>query len=233
MVEMLMIAGLAVVAVVAFMLYSQWNKFREFRSKLMYALIVSGMSHQQANDFYTGNATAINRMHQNSMGIGGILGALGINRSMHDEMERLASTQGYSETYEPKAVEPKAPKSTAAFDSLIHALYGDNPPPRSAILSDSIQIAHDDLLLSVIPLKEITEVAKTQFESGIPYSTYDLAFSTALYFFREHPAKQDLFTAQLASIGILGDAVVDGRLNPALAESFQNYTYTAYHPNNQ
>lgn len=228
-----MIGIVIIVAVIAVVLYSQWKKFRDFKSKLMYALIVSGMSHQQANDFYTRNATAINGMHQNGIGIGGILGALGINRSMHDEMERLVSKQGYSETFEPRAVKTKAPKSTTAFDSLIHALYGDNSPPRMAILSDSIQIAHDDLLLGIIPLKEVTEVAKTQFESGIPYSTYDLAFSIALYFFKERPVKQDLFMAQLASIGILGDAVVDGRLNPTLAESFQNYTCTAYHPNNQ
>jgi hypothetical protein len=230
---MLIIGIVIIAAVVAYMLYSQWNKFREFKSKLMYALIASEMSHHEANDLYTRNATAINRMHQNGIGIGGILGALGINRSMYDEMERLASTQGYSETYEPKVVKPKVSKPNTAFDSLIHALYGDNPPPRTAILSDSIQIAHDDLLLGVIPLKEVTEVAKTQFESGIPYSTYDLAFSIALYFFKEHPVKQDLFMAQLASISILGDAVVDGKLNPTLAESFQNYTYTVYHPDNQ
>lgn len=228
-----MIVIVIIAVVVAYMLYSQWTKFRDFKSKLMYALIASGMSHHEANDLYTRNATAINRMHQNGIDIGGILGALGINRSMYDEMERLASTQAYSETYEPKVVKPKASKPTTAFDSLIHALYGDNPPPRTAILSDSIQIAHDDLLLGVIPLKEVREVAKTQFESGVPYSTYDLAFSIALYFFKERPVKQDLFMAQLASISILGDAVVGGKLNPILAESFQNYTYTAYHPDNQ
>lgn len=229
---MVMIIIAIVVAVVVFMLYSQWNKFREFKAKLMYALITSGMSHIEANNLYTRHATQINQMHQNGLGIGDILEALGVNRWMFDEMQRVAASEGYGEIYEAKVQAPKQTKPKTAFDSLIHALYGDNPPPRTAILSDSIQIAHDDLLLGVIPLKEVTEVAKTQFESGIPYSTYDLAFSVALYFFKQHPVKQELFMAQLEATLILGDAVVDGRLNPVLAESFQSYTYTAFHPDN-
>lgn len=230
---MLTIIAIVVLSIFGLMLYSQWSKFREFKAKLMYALITSGMGYTDANNLYTRHATIVNRMHKNGAGIGDILDELGVNRSMFDEMQRVASAEGYSEMHEVRVSKPKSSKPETAFDSFIHALYGNNPPPRTAVLSDAIQIAHDDLLLGVIPLKEITQVAKAQFDSGIPYSTYDLAFSVALHFFREHPVKKELFVAQLASISILGDAVVDGQLNPVLAETFQNYTYTAYHPDNQ
>jgi hypothetical protein len=225
---------ISILGIIAFLIYSKWKKFSKFKSDLMFALIVSGMSRREADDLYTRNLSLINKIHLDGGSMGDILSALGVNRFMYDGMQEAAKELGYKEFIEASSKNTRnSQQEKSALDSLIEIVYGANPPSRTAVLSDSIQIAFDDLLLGVIPLKAITGKANELFISGMPFSTYDLAFSTALHFFREHPNKQDLFMAQLSATMILGDAVLEGKLNRTIAETFQEYVYTAYHPNNQ
>lgn len=225
---------LTILGIIAFLIYSKWRKFSKFKSDLMFSLVVSGMSRREADDLYTRNVSLINKIHLEGGSIGDILSSLGISRAMYDGMQDAAKELGYVDFIDPESKsKQESQQDKPALDGLIEIVYGKNPPSRSAVLSDSVQIAFDDLLLGVIPLKSVTEKTSELFISGMPFSTYDLAFSTALHFFREHPTKQDLFMAQLSATMILGDAVLEGKLNRTIAETFQEYVYTAYHPDNQ
>lgn len=223
-----------ILGIIAFLIFSKWKKFSKFKSDLMFALRVSGMSEREADALYTRNLSLVNKIHLDGGSIGDILSALGVSRAMYDGMQDAAKELGYVDFIDPESkLQQKPQQDKSALDGLIEIVYGKNPPSRTAVLSDSIQIAFDDLLLGVIPLKAVTEKANELFISGMPFSTHDLAFSTALHFFREQPNKKDLFMAQLSATMILGDAVVEGKLNRTIAETFQEYVYTAYHPNNQ
>ena len=66
-------------------------------------------------------------------------------------------------------------KSPTAMDALIRAIYGGNPPPKSADLEHSITLAHEDLLFERVPLTEVQRVAGELIQGPIPYSTHDLS----------------------------------------------------------
>jgi hypothetical protein len=115
-------------------------------------------------------------------------------------------------------------KSPSVMDGLIHTVYGANSPPKSADLERSITIAHEDLLFERVPLSEVKRHATELFKGPMPYSTYDLAVSTALAFFHDRikspeyvPALQECYIP--ARLRVLNWAK-EGKVGKLLAESF-------------
>jgi hypothetical protein len=115
-------------------------------------------------------------------------------------------------------------KSPTVMDGLIRIIYGANPPPKSADLERSITIAHEDLLFERVPLSEVKRHATELFKGPMPYSTYDLAVSTALAFFHSRikspeyvPALQECYIP--ARLRVVNWAK-EGKVGKLLAESF-------------
>ena len=90
-------------------------------------------------------------------------------------------------------------KQPTMMDALIRTIYGANPPSKSADLERSITIAHEDLLFERVPLSEVKQKAGELFKGPIPYSTHDLAVSTALAFFKSPEYVPALQECQIAA----------------------------------
>ena len=65
-------------------------------------------------------------------------------------------------------------KQPTAIDGVIRAIYGDNPPAKSADLERAVTIAHEDLLADQVPISEVRRIASGLSAGPIPYSTHDL-----------------------------------------------------------
>jgi hypothetical protein len=127
---------------------------------------------------------------------------------------------------------PSAPlkKQPTAMDALIHTIYGANPPKKSANLERSITIAHKDLLFEKVPLSEVKRLAGELFNGPIPYSTHDLAVSTALAFFKAPEHMRALQDCQIpARLRVNGWAMERKVIGP-LALTFENVLYKVYKP---
>lgn len=123
----------------------------------------------------------------------------------------------------------KKRKPKNALEQLIFALYGNPPPPRGrANLSEAVDQAYSELLIELISYDEVEEQAKEHFESEIPFTTHDLALSTALSFFKEARNTSKLAQAQLfARMTILG-WLNEGLVHPEFVKSFEDDLYTLY-----
>ena len=75
-------------------------------------------------------------------------------------------------------------KQPTAMEGVIRAIYGDNPPAKSADLERAVMIAHEDLLAEQVPLSEVQRLANELFAGPLPYSTYELAVVAALSFLK-------------------------------------------------
>jgi hypothetical protein len=122
-------------------------------------------------------------------------------------------------------------KTPTAMDAFIRAVYGANPPRKSADLDRSITIAHEDLLLESVPLSEVKRVAGELFEGPIPYSTHDLAVSTSLAFFKKPEFVEALKECQLFARLRVVNWAKDGKVVIPLAQNFEEMLYKVYQPN--
>ena len=122
----------------------------------------------------------------------------------------------------------KKEKPRNMMDEVIHAMYGNPPPPRTAVLNDAIEFAYEDLLMGAVDKNEITQLAKKLFAGPIPYSTHDLAVSLAMNFFKQEERKQDLFAAQLMARMKALEWAQEGKVVATLLGVFEDTLYKAY-----
>ena len=118
-------------------------------------------------------------------------------------------------------------KQPSALDGVIRAIYGVNPPLKTARLSDAIQIARE-LLGEVVDADQVAQVAGDLFRGPIPYSTSDLAASTALNFFKRSDLKASLAQAQLSARMWMLSELEAGALNAVIARTFEKTLYELY-----
>jgi hypothetical protein len=116
------------------------------------------------------------------------------------------------------------------MDAFIKITYGSNYRTEGADLSDACRIAHRELLLEKIEESEVVQQARYFFEGPIPYSTYDIAVSVALHFFRKPELINQLRDVQLLARKKVSDWLTEGEVNALLARSFENVLYNLYKP---
>ena len=121
-------------------------------------------------------------------------------------------------------------KPPTAMDAIIRTIYGANPPRKSADLERSVTIAHEDLLFERVPLSEVKRVAGELFQGPIPYSTHDLAVSTALAFFKAPEFVPVLTECQIPARLRVANWTKAGKVVGPLAQSFEAVLYRAYKP---
>jgi hypothetical protein len=125
----------------------------------------------------------------------------------------------------------KKKKARNALDEFIFALYGNPPPPaRRADLKKAINLAHTDLLGGVVDLDQVAQAAQVLHQGEIPYTTEDLALSTAMPFYKEMEYLQALSDHQLfARVTVLG-WLQEGLVIPMLVKTFEDDLYKLYKP---
>lgn len=121
-------------------------------------------------------------------------------------------------------------KPPTMLDAFIHLAYGPNPPAKSADLERSITIAHEDLLFERVPLFKVKQKAAELIEGPIPYSTHDLAVSTALGFFKSSEYVPALQECQIPARLRVVNWAKDGKVVKPLAQSFEEVLYKLYKP---
>ncbi len=124
-------------------------------------------------------------------------------------------------------------KPQTAMDALIRAIYGDNPPPKSANLVQSVSLAYSGLLSEHVDFSEVQDTAKALFEGPIPYSTHDLAASVALNFFKRPELFAQLQECQLEARLKVAGWVKEGKVAGPLALSFEQVLYQRYKPRHE
>ena len=117
-----------------------------------------------------------------------------------------------------------------ALDAFIRLAYGPNPPRKSADLERSVTIAHEDILFERVPLREVKRIAEELFKGPIPYSTHDLAVSTALAFFETPEYIPVLTECQIPARLRVVNWASDGKVVGPLAQSFEAVLYRVYKP---
>ena len=95
-------------------------------------------------------------------------------------------------------------------------------------LDESIKIAHEELLLKLIPKQELIETTNELYELSPSYSTNDLAFSVALNFFRRDEYKDILFKAHIPAREKLISVIKSKSINSMLALTFENSLYEIF-----
>jgi hypothetical protein len=121
-------------------------------------------------------------------------------------------------------------KPPTAMDAFIRTIYGANPPRKSADLERSVTIAHEDILFERVPLQEVRRFAGELFHGPIPYSTHDLAVSTALAFFKAPEYIPVLTECQIPARLRVVNWAKDGKVVGPLAQSFEVVLYRVYKP---
>lgn len=122
----------------------------------------------------------------------------------------------------------KKPKT--GLDLFIEAIYGKNPPKISANLNTAIDIAFTDLLNQKIDYRTVSAKCSENYQSGIPYNTYDLALSTALAFFMKKDEYDLDFTDQLKARMQMIEWIQQNKCNPIIAKTFEDQLYKIYKP---
>jgi hypothetical protein len=123
---------------------------------------------------------------------------------------------------------PKKPET--AMDQVIRAIYGDNPPLKRANLAKAVHLAHEELLLTLVGEQDIQNVAADLHRGPVPYSTEDLAISTALNFFRRPDKVLTLKGAQLVARMKALEWLQEGKVAPLLVKTFEDSLYKIYKP---
>jgi hypothetical protein len=121
-------------------------------------------------------------------------------------------------------------KPPTMMDGFIRLMYGANPPAKSADLERSITIAHEDLLFERLSLSEVKRKAGDLFRGPIPYSTHDLAVSTALAFFKAPEYVPALQECQIPARLRVVNWAKDGKIVKPLAQSFEEVLYRLHKP---
>ena len=124
----------------------------------------------------------------------------------------------------------KREQPRSAMDALVVAVYGNPPPRKTAILRDAVRLAHTELLAGKIDEGEVQRVASDLDRGPMPYSTEDLALSTALNFFRRPDQVLNLQTAHLAARMKALEWIQEGKVAPLLVKTFEDSLYKIYKP---
>jgi hypothetical protein len=124
-------------------------------------------------------------------------------------------------------------KPPTLMDAFVRTIYGANPPRKSADLERSVTIAHEELLFECIALPEVKRVAGGLFQGPIPYSTHDLAVSTALAFFKAPEFIPVLTECQIPARLRVVNWAKDGKVVGLLAQNFEDVLYRVYKPGQQ
>ena len=124
----------------------------------------------------------------------------------------------------------KKGQSETAMDALIRMTYGSVPPPKTAVLADAVQLAHQDLLAEVVDIESVQRIAAGLYRGPMPYSTHDLAVSAALNVFKN--ADGDLRTAlseieEIARIQVQ-NWLLERKVAPLIAKTFNDTLVKAY-----
>lgn len=116
------------------------------------------------------------------------------------------------------------------IDAVTRAIYGENPPTKSADLERAITIAHEDLLAEHVPISEVRRIASGLFAGPIPYSTYDLSVATALSFFKNLENFHVLKDVQIAARMRALNWMKASKIAPGLLKLFEDTLYRLYKP---
>lgn len=118
-------------------------------------------------------------------------------------------------------------------DAFIEIVYGKNAK-KTAVLSEAISLASEELLDGAFKREDVTRLATDLYNGPIPYSTHDLAASTALGILRKVPIEQreQLMLTQIKARLTVESWLVGRKVEPLLAKSFEDSLYHDYHPRN-
>jgi DNA polymerase III epsilon subunit family exonuclease len=120
------------------------------------------------------------------------------------------------------------PKKVTALDALVTAMYGKERTKRANV-SEAASIATSELLAGAIPFVRVFATAQEQYASPFPYSTYDLALTVALSYFKQPENVDKLGEAQLAARLVLVGWLEENKpVNPMIASTFENTLYEKY-----
>ena len=123
----------------------------------------------------------------------------------------------------------KGPSETA-MDALIRMTYGSVPPPKTAVLDEAVELASHDLLAEAADIENVQQIAASLDRGPMPYSTHDLAVSTALNIFKN--ADGDLRTAlleieEIARIQVQ-NWLLERKVAPLIAKTFNDTLLKIY-----
>jgi hypothetical protein len=120
-------------------------------------------------------------------------------------------------------------RKPTALDAAIHAIYGPNPPRKSANVQQAANLAAS-LLGNRIDFREVNALANQLYAGPMPYSTHDLAVSVALKFFHQQDLMPKLAEMQLPARMQVLDWFKAGYVNPTMARHFEDVLYEDYKP---
>jgi hypothetical protein len=121
-------------------------------------------------------------------------------------------------------------KPPTIMDGLVQSIYGNKPPKKQADLLEASQIASERLLLDLIEYSDVHDIAKRLFDGPMPYSTYDLAVSASLNFFKNTDLFDDLKLAQITARLQVAEWAREGKVVILLAQAFEDVLYKLYKP---
>lgn len=124
----------------------------------------------------------------------------------------------------------KKKKPPNILEAVISNVYGKGPHHKRADLEKAINLAYDELLLGLINKEEVRKIAKSLNSAPIPYSTYDLALSVALNFFRRSEYIPQLKEAQIVARLKALEWLQQGLVAPLLLWAFEESLYKLYKP---
>ena len=75
---------------------------------------------------------------------------------------------------------------------------------------------------------EVERQARELFSGLMPYTTHDLALSTAISFYKKAELTSELASQQLMARMTVLEWLNEGEVQPLLVESFENDLYTLY-----
>ena len=123
----------------------------------------------------------------------------------------------------------KKQKPKTAIDSLIFTMYGNPPPPAGrANLDEAVNLAFDDLFGGLIEMELVREHTTELHAGKIPYTTHDLALSTATYFFKDVKYISKLRAVQVFARLEALQWCQSGLLHKELLRVFENDLYKLY-----
>ena len=123
-------------------------------------------------------------------------------------------------------------KQPTLMDALIKTTYGSSPPSKSANVEEATALAYGKLLFEKIDFASVKRLAAELAAGPMPYSTHDLAVSTALHFFRTTDARihQLLSEVQIMARMALLEWIEEGKVNAVIAKTFEDSLYTRFKP---
>lgn len=123
----------------------------------------------------------------------------------------------------------KKQKPKTALDQLIFTMYGNPPPPAGrANLDAAVTLAFENILGGLIEMEDVRNQAIKLHSGQIPYTTHDLALSTAIHFFKEVQYTSTLSTIQIFSRMEALEWFKNGLLHQEILRTFENDLYELY-----